>query len=258
MGDDLGSLVQALRAAPERSAVLLDFDGTLAPIVDDPALAVPLPGVPEALVALHRAYRVVAVISGRPAAYLQLHLPVGPILVGLYGLEEVRDGEVVTLPDAAPWRQVIDALAAAAIAELPAGVGVEHKGLSLTLHVRPHPDLARVVDAWATGAAARTGLHVRRARMSAELHPPVAADKGTVVTDLLEGIDVACFIGDDVGDLPAFDALDDLAARGGVAVRLVVDSAELDPGLAARADALLAGPPAVLDLLRALAPVGPS
>jgi len=254
MGDDLGSLAQALRADPGRSAVLLDFDGTLAPIVDDPALAVPLPGVSEALVALHQAYRVVAVISGRPATYLQHHLPVGPTLVGLYGLEEVREGEVVTHPDAAPWRQVIDDLAAAAVAELPHGVGIEHKGLSLTLHVRPHPDLARVVDAWATSAAARTGLHVRRARMSAELHPPVGADKGTVVARLLEGVDVACFIGDDVGDLPALDALDDFAARGGIAVRLVVDSAELDPGLAARADALLAGPPAVLDLLRALTP----
>lgn len=254
MRDDLHTLVQTLRADPSRTAILLDFDGTLAPIVDDPALAVPLPGVSEALALLHRAYGVVAVISGRPASYLQRHLPAGPTLVGLYGLETVRGDEVVAHPGAAPWRRLIDEVAAAAVAELPAGVGVEHKGLSLTLHVRQLPDLAGVVEDWAAAAAARSGLHVRRARMSAELHPPVATDKGTVVHELLREVDVACFIGDDVGDLPAFDALDVFAARGGVAVGLVVESAEIDPGLSERADALLAGPAAVLDVLQSLAP----
>ena len=254
MDEDLARLLRTLRADPARTAILLDFDGTLAPIVDDPGRAVPLLGVPETLGVLHSTYGLVAVVSGRPVSYLQAHLPAGPTLVGLYGLEWVRRGEVETHPDAAPWRRVVDDAAAAAVAELPAGVGVEHKGLSLTLHVRPHPELATVVAEWATAAAERFGLHVRRARMSAELHPPVAADKGTIVTDLLRAVDVACFIGDDVGDLPAFDALDHFATGGGVAVRFVVESAETDPGLRGRADALLAGPPAVLDLLRALAP----
>lgn len=252
MDEDLSLLVRTLRSDPVHTAILLDFDGTLAPIVDDPARAAPLPGVPEALSALHRAYGLVGVISGRPVSYLQAHLPAGPTLVGLYGLEELRGDEVVTHPDAAPWRRVVDDLAAAAVAELPAGVGVEHKGLSLTLHVRPHQELATVVDDWATAAAESSGLRVRRARMSAELHPPVAVDKGTVVRELLGAVAVACFIGDDVGDLPAFDALDRFATGGGTAVRFVVKSAETDPGLRGRADALLAGPPAVLELLHAL------
>lgn len=252
MNADLSALVRTLRSNPARTAILLDFDGTLAPIVDDPARSVPLPGVPEALSRLRGAYGLVAVVSGRPVSYLQAHLPAGPTLVGLYGLEEVREGEVETHPEAAPWRRVIDDVAAAAVAELPAGVGVEHKGLSLTLHVRPHAELATVVDSWASAAADRFGLHVRRARMSAELHPPVAVDKGTVVSELLKAVDVACFIGDDVGDLPAFDALDRFAMGGGVAVRFVVESTETDPGLRGRADALLAGPPAVLELLQRL------
>ena len=88
--------------------------------------------------------------------------------------------------------------------------------------------------------------------MSAELHPPVETDKGSAVAALLDGIDVACFIGDDVGDVPAFDALDAFAAGGGTAVRFVVESSELDPGLRGRADDLLDGPSAVLDVLRAL------
>jgi trehalose 6-phosphate phosphatase len=253
MDADLSLLVQTLRSDPARAAILVDYDGTLAPIVDDPGGAVPLPGIPEALSRLHRVYALVAVVSGRPATYLRSHLPAGPLLIGLYGLEEVRDDEIVTHPDAAPWRQVIDDAAAAAVAELPIGVGVEHKGLSLTLHVRRHPELVEVVDRWATAVGERSGLHVRRARRSAELHPAVATDKGTVVRALLDDVDIVCFIGDDVGDLPAFDALDEFAAAGGTAVRLVVESDETAAELRRRADALLAGPAAVLELLEALA-----
>lgn len=244
--------MRVLRRDPARTAILVDFDGTLAPIVDDPASAVPLPGVPEALVALQGRYRVVGVISGRPVRYLQTALPGVATLVGLYGLEELHDGVAVTVGDAERWRAVIDDLARQASDELPPGVGVEHKGLSLTLHVRQQANLAASVDAWAAAAAARTGLEVRGARMSAELHPPVDADKGTVVRGLLDGVTTACFIGDDVGDGPAFDALDVLATAGGTAVRWVVESSELDAGLRARADGLLAGPSEVLEVLRLL------
>jgi trehalose 6-phosphate phosphatase len=247
-------LVAALRADPGRTAVLLDFDGTLAPIVDDPAEATPLPGVPEVLSDLADAYAAVGVISGRPVSYLQQHLPAGVTLVGLYGLEEASHGEIVVHADAEHWRSVIDDIAAAAVAELPREVGIEHKGLSLTLHVRQHPDLAAVVARWSTAVGERTGLHVRRARMSAELHPPVAADKGTVVAGLVAGLAAACCIGDDVGDIPAFDALDAFAAEGGTTARFVVESTETAAELSRRADALLAGPPAVLAVLRALVP----
>lgn len=249
---DVGELMGSLRAEPGSTALLLDFDGTLAPIVDDPAAAAPLPETPAVLEALAAVYGLVAVVSGRPVAYLQHHLPDSVTLVGLYGLERVRGGAVEPVPGAERWRPVIDDVAAAAVAELPEEVGVEHKGLSLTLHVRQHPELAQSVARWAASASERSGLHVRRARMSAELHPPIGADKGTVVDGLVEGCTAACFIGDDVGDLPAFDALDRLAARGGTAVRIVVQSPETDPVLLARADALVAGPDAVLALLRAL------
>ena len=252
MRDDLTVLVEVLRRRPADTAILLDFDGTLAPIVDDPAAAVPLPGVVDAVEALRAAFRVVAVVSGRPVDHLLAHLPSGVTLVGLYGLESVRDGAVVAHPDGVRWRQTIDELAAAAAAELPGEVVVEHKGLSLTLHVREHPDLAPQVVAWAEAAAERSGFLMRTARRSAELHPPADVDKGTVVAELIQDVGAACFIGDDVGDLPAFDALDALAERGGTAVRLVVDSSELDAAMRRRADALLDGPPGVLEVLRAL------
>jgi trehalose 6-phosphate phosphatase len=250
-GDASARAVAGLRAEPERTALLLDFDGTLAPIVDDPAAAVPLPGVPEVLAALQDRYAVVAVVSGRPVAHLQRHLPGVRTMAGLYGLERVRDGRVSLHPDVAPWRPVIEEVAAAARRDLP-GVGVEDKGLSLTLHVRPAPEMAGAVERWAADTAARTRLEVRRARMSAELHPPVAADKGTVTSELLDGMAAGCFIGDDVGDLPAFTALGRFEQDGGSAVRAVVMSAEVTPAMVAEADVLLEGPPAVLAFLRAL------
>ncbi len=247
----LMAAVAVLRAEPARTAVLLDFDGTLAPIVEDPAAAVPLAGVAEVLAALQERYAVVAVISGRPVAHLQRYLPALRTMAGLYGLERVRDGQVELHPDVAPWRPVIEEAAAAARRDLP-GVGVEDKGLSLTLHVRPVPEMAGAVEAWAADTATRTRLEVRRARMSAELHPPVAADKGTVTSELVAGMAAACFIGDDVGDLPAFVALDRFGQEGGGCVRAVVMSDEVTPALVAEADVLLGGPPAVLAFLRSL------
>lgn len=245
------TLLAPLARNPARSAVIMDFDGTLAPIVEDPAAAVPLPGVVDCLLALQERYAVVAVVSGRPVAHLQRHLPGMRAMAGLYGLERVRGGEVELHPQVAEWRPIIEEAAAAARRDLP-GVGVEDKGLSLTLHVRPAPEMAGAVEAWAADTAARTRLEVRRARMSAELHPPVEADKGTVASELVSGLAAACFIGDDVGDLPAFLALDAFAEGGGSAVRAVVMSEEVTPAMVTEADVLLEGPPAVLAFLRAL------
>jgi trehalose 6-phosphate phosphatase len=250
--DARSAAVELLRRDPARTAVLLDFDGTLAPIVDDPAAAAPLPGAAEVLAELHARYGTVAIVSGRPVAYLRQHLPAELLLVGLYGLERMRGGRLELHPGAAAWQPVVAGAVEDARRDLPAGVGIEDKGLSLTLHVRQRPELAPDVQRWAAEAEARTGLHVRRARMSTELHPPVVADKGSVAAELLVGSTTACFIGDDIGDLPAFAALDAFAAGGGSVVRVVVASAEAAPELLAVADVLLDGPVAALDLLRAL------
>jgi trehalose 6-phosphate phosphatase len=129
---------------------------------------------------------------------------------------------------------------------------VETKGLSLTLHYRQHPELADAVHAWAAQQAVDSGLVMRPARMSVELHPPVEADKGTAVEDLAAGAEAVCYAGDDVGDLPAYDALDRLAGAGVVAVRVAVRSDESPPELVRRADLIIDGPDAVPCLLRSL------
>lgn len=127
----------------------LDFDGTLAPIVDDPAAAAPLEGVPELLEELASSVGEVAVVSGRPLSYLTHHLPASLTLVGLYGLETLRRGEVVDHPNAGVWRETIADVARGAELRGPTGMTVELKGASITLHYRQHPEIAEQVAKYA-------------------------------------------------------------------------------------------------------------
>lgn len=237
---------------PERSGILTDFDGTLSPIVDDPATATPLDGVPEVLDALAGRFETVAVLSGRPVAFLQRLLPPSILLSGLYGLETVDRGVRRDHPQAGSWREVIDDVAALSEARGPAGMRVERKGLSLTLHYRTRPEAEPEVRAWAERQAARSGLRTRPARKSFELHPPIEADKGTAVLQLCTGLSAALFLGDDIGDLPAFAALDRLADQGVDAVRVAVRSTEAPPALLERADLVVDGPEGAHRLLQRL------
>jgi trehalose 6-phosphate phosphatase len=241
------------------SGVLLDFDGTLSPIVDDPASARPLDGATEVLTELTRSYRVVGVLSGRPVSFLAPLLPPGVVISGLYGLEVVRDGRRVDHPLGGSWREVIEDVARLSVSRGPAGMQVEPKGLSLTLHYRSRPDLGDEVEAWAARQASRSGLVARPARMSVELHPPIPADKGTALEELAVDLAGIAYVGDDLGDLPAFDALDRLAAAGPThTLRVAVSSPESPTELVERADLVLDGPEAVLTFLRSLIPSSPA
>jgi trehalose 6-phosphate phosphatase len=131
---------------------------------------------------------------------------------------------------------------------------VEAKRASLTLHYRRHPDLSGHIEQVARQVADESGLSVRPAKMSVELHPPVDHDKGTVLEGLAaDATGPVVFLGDDVGDLPAFDALDRLAARGRTTLRVAVAGAETAPDVLARADLVVAGPADAVALLQDLA-----
>jgi trehalose 6-phosphate phosphatase len=249
MDDRLGPILRQ----PSRSAILTDFDGTLAPIVDDPADAIPLPGAADVLGQLARRYGRVAVISGRPAAFLdEFFGGRGLLLVGLYGLESVRDGEIVCDPAAERWRPVVADVATASDEHGPADVHVERKGLSVTFHYRGNPELEREALSWAQAQATASGLVLHPARMSYELRPPLECDKGTVTAGIVRGMDAVCFIGDDRGDLAVFDTLDRLEGEGRHVVRIGVRSTEAPAELIERADMLVDDPDAALALLRRL------
>ncbi len=240
-----------------RAAVLTDFDGTLAAIVDDPTDAVPLPSASDTLALLARRYARVAVISGRPVEYLLMHLgrADGVVFVGLYGLERATGGDTPTIevvPEAITWAATVDRVAADATAEAPPGVGVEHKGLAVTLHVRTAREHAGWAEAWAESHAKSTGLVVHPGKKSVELRPPVKADKGTVVTELAEGLDAVCFLGDDRGDLPAFDALARLSSALHT-LAVAVRSDEVPKELLGAADLVVDGPAGAVAFLQQLA-----
>lgn len=244
----------AFRDDPPAAGIFTDFDGTLSPIVDDPATAEPLPGVPELLGRLAGQYGMVAVVSGRPVAFLADRVPPSVLLAGLYGLEVQVDGELVLSPDAERWREVVDAARAQSEAAAPPGVLVESKGLSLTLHYRSDPGLESTVVALAEDVAADTGLVVHAARRSVELRAAVDVDKGTVVREHAAGLRAACYLGDDIGDLAAFAALDDLAGQGIRTVRVAVRSDESPAELLRAADVTVDGPDGAAALLRTLLP----
>ena len=190
-GLGIDAVLAAVVAAGDAGCLLTDFDGTLAPIVDDPTAAVAAPGAVDALGALAARVGVVGVVSGRTAAFLVQRLgPAGERLwrSGLYGLELARPGsggavEVAAevAAEAAAHRASVDRVLEEAMAAAPVGVFVEQKGLALTLHYRTTPTARAWVEAFAAAAAARTDLVAHSAKASVELRPPVTLDKGSVV-----------------------------------------------------------------------------
>jgi trehalose 6-phosphate phosphatase len=250
-----------------RTAVCLDFDGTLTEIVERADEAVPLAGMLEILPRLAVRAGVVAIISGRPVEYLRSRLPELPAVryLGLYGDAELDKGEVVLRPAVAAFRPAVhaarDALAADATI-LRSGAAVEDKPLSVAVHLRPiAPREART--RWSEplrevvfAVAERHGLRPEAGRLVWELRPPTAGDKGAAVRRVVaeSGARAVLVAGDDRGDLAAFAAAAALRGEGVQAVRVAVDSAEAPPELLAAADHVVAGPEGLLALLRSLAP----
>ena len=249
-------MLAALADDPARTAVIVDFDGTLAPIVADPPAAAPLPYAAATLGRLAQSFGRVAVVSGRPVAFLRERLPVeGLTLFGQYGVERFEGTEVTTAPDAARWSDAVRRAADEAEQQLP-GLFVERKGaVAVALHWRQRPELEAEASDLGRGLATGYGLWLEPGRQVLELRPPIAVDKGTAVEELTAGASGALFIGDDRGDLAAFDTLTRLVDEGRLAhaVRVAVRSAEAPAELLERADLVVDGPQGVLSLLDELA-----
>lgn len=235
-------LLAQLATDPARAAILLDVDGTLAPIVPRPEDARVPEATREVLRGLAGRYRLVACVSGRSSAEARRIVGVEEIFyVGTHGLELAPDAEV--------WREQIERFAATV--EWPPE-WTENKGLSLSFHYRQsaEPELAHESLERIAESAEEVGLYSRFGRMTLEILPPVDADKGTAIRWLLDerGLTRALYAGDDATDLDAFRALEGLEL--GVCVAL--GSSEAPAGLAEAADIVLAGPDELVELLRAL------
>jgi len=233
------ALLASLTESPGEAAILLDVDGTLAPIVARPELA----SVPEKtraeLKRLVARYALVACISGRTGEDAARVVGVaGAVYVGVHGLE--------LAPEAERWRGPLREFAESV--DWP----VEDKGLAIVFHYRQAEDeeAALAVLRGVAQRATALGLQAQFGRKVLEVRPPVAADKGTAVRTLLEqrGLRRALYAGDDTTDLDAFRGLDGLD----VAVRIAVASAEGPPALREAADLVVESPAQLVELLRRL------
>ena len=164
-------------------------------------------------------YRAVVVVSGRSATELLEWLGPNIEIWGTHGVERTQGGEVVLSEQAAPYEQLITDVAVEAAARVDAaeldGVVVEDKRVVLGLHYRMAADRGSAqmeLERIARELAERHGLVLVSGKASFELRPPIELSKRTVVEQRARQLELsaACFIGDDLGDLPAFDALDAL------------------------------------------------
>ena len=246
----------ALRADPAGAVVALDYDGVLAPVVARPSDAVPAPGAVAALHALAPRLRCLALVTGRPAdVVVELgglaDVP-GLVVLGQYGAQRWSAGTLTSpppLPAIAVARERLPALLAAE------GAHVEDKGLALVVHTRPCADpsgaLARLT-APVRELAAATGLEVHPGRLVLEVRPPGFDKRGALRSLCDPAPSAVLFAGDDVGDLPAYDAVDELRASGVPGVLVCSASDEGPAELRARADIVVDGPGGVVALLETL------
>ncbi|MDQ1423304.1 MAG: hypothetical protein QOD72_802, partial [Acidimicrobiaceae bacterium] len=192
--------------------VACDYDGTLAPIVDDPSHALPMP---EAVAALRTLASLpdthVAVISGRSLRDLAVlsRLPSEVHLVGSHG-SEFDLGFATTLSDDARQRLTTVRAALTAIADRTPGAWVESKPASAALHVRTSSpeDAERAVRQALAGPGRLNGITAREGKRVAELLV-VGTNKGRALTQLRHNVAAGAvlFIGDDVTDEDAFRTL---------------------------------------------------
>jgi trehalose 6-phosphate phosphatase len=249
---DVDATVAALTERPASSALLVDFDGSVAPFVPHAQDARPLAGMVEVIERIALSYGRVAVVSGRPLSYLARHLAVdGLAYAGLYGMEWAIGGEYTVDPRVRPYLSAVAAATADVERELPADLVEPKAGISVTLHWRPAPEREDQIVALAHEVGARHGLSELRSKYAIELRPPIDIDKADPTRAFVDGFDVAAFAGDDYGDLPAFAELERLQRAGRLqrAIRVGVTSDEAPPELASAVDFLVDGPPGLLALL---------
>jgi trehalose 6-phosphate phosphatase len=239
-----------------------DVDGTLSAIAPTPGAAALLPGVRELLERAETRFDVVAAVSGRAAEDTRRLVGIRGILyLGNHGLERLDpdSDKLHILPEAELYIKAINLVMAEVELPLAAaypGLLFERKGVTASIHVRntEQPDKAeRAVYRRVSESAQAHGLLVTQGRKIVEIRPPVLANKGTAVTDLVRsaGLRGALYLGDDRTDLDAFRALRQLTVEGvcqGLAVAVLHN--EAPPGLAEEADVTLPSVDAVPGFLR--------
>jgi trehalose 6-phosphate phosphatase len=247
----------------------LDFDGTLAPIVEDPESAHIHPDAAQVLTDLAAAVRAVAVITGRPARQALVLGGLDEVgnAIGDVGRELYLFGQYGNERWSSTNRRIVTPRPPAGLAtferDLPrvlrgadaADAYVEDKGLAVAVHTRRLDDADDAFDRLVepiTELAEQHGLSVEPGRQVLEVRSH-GMHKGLVVEWMVEHVEAGGFLfaGDDLGDVEAFEAVLDLRRRG-LPTLLVCSASREEPTLRDLADVVVDGPVGVLDLLRRL------
>jgi trehalose 6-phosphate phosphatase len=244
---DVAREFRQLIADPAGALLATDYDGTLAPIVDDPQTATPTDGVVELLAELAEYLGHIAVITGRPVREAvrlgALDRVAGLTILGLYGEQRWHGGVESAGPGppglAAATDEIRELLAVAS-----PGVFIEDKGGSLAVHTRraadPHGEIARL-SAPLTAIAAAHDLRLEPGRLVLELRRS-GVDKGFALSGLVAAHrpSSVLYLGDDLGDLPAFRMIAHLRAQGVPAWSVAVASDEV-PAVVGATDFVVQG-----------------
>ena len=210
--------------ASEWCALLLDYDGTLTPLVSDPATAYLSPAMQQILTALmhHPRYQV-AMVSGRALADLQGRAAgLALYMAGNHGLQIVGPEIEYCHPEAVQLQPQLRTLAQELQQELETipGAWVEDKGLTLTVHMRAVPTAyvplvqRRVLHLLRSAREAGT-LTLRTGKAVLEVRPAIKWDKGAALRWIVDHMCLSqsasgifpVYIGDDETDEDAFHAL---------------------------------------------------
>ena len=246
--------LRPLTRAPERAAIFLDVDGTLAPIVERAGDArVPAESV-ELLRRLARRYGGAACVSGRAAADARRLVGIDDIAyAGSHGAELLLPGEAeaTVLPAFTEHADHVHRF----VASRDHGLRVEDKGPIVALHWRGAAD-EDAAEARARAIARQAedeGLLTHGGRKVLEIRPPVEVHKGQAVEELVRrfGARSALYAGDDVTDLDAFAALRRLDLEAAVCVGVASDEGPRE--IVDRADLVVDGPEGFVAVLAALA-----
>ncbi|HVW46296.1 MAG TPA: trehalose-phosphatase [Solirubrobacterales bacterium] len=258
------ALLEPLRAEPARTAILTDFDGTLAPIVERAEEAALPNEARDVLVRLTERYALVGAVSGRRTLDVRGLIGLDTIAyAGNHGLELMMPGEAEVSPDPSidgRERDAAEFLATVAAERLTAaGLRVEDKGPIQAIHWRGADDETAAEAAAREIAvdAGRAGLEPHWGRKVLELRPMGGGGKDAAVASLLagDGIDRVVYAGDDRTDVDAFRRLGELRDAGELvaAVRVGVLSAEGPPEIAEESDVTVDDPAGWLEMLAWLA-----
>lgn len=256
---------EAIVRDPAGAVIATDFDGVLSPLVADPSQSRPVEGALDALARLARSVGQVAIVTGRPALVATELTGVSGhpglerlVVLGHYGLERWEASTGALTSDPVP--DGVD-LARALLPQVLREAGhpdayVEDKGSSLAVHTRRLPDPLAALEELRgplTALAAKVELRLEPGNLVLEIRPP-GVDKGVAIRQLTgsTGARSVLYAGDDLGDLAAFRAVDELRSTGLGGVLLATRSSGAFE-LVDAADIVVDDPSGVVTVLTALA-----